>query len=106
MVLGLLAAVVLFVLGALALVAARHVGSSTDVADLRGPARLAALVHDRVGRTAQAVDVLVDPRPSDEVLRRGTSDPDSERTTLAVTGVGLVFLSLVLLAGVVLLLAS
>lgn len=81
-------------------------GGSTDVADLRGPARLAALVHDRVGRTAQAVDVLVDPRPSEEVLRRGASDPETQRTTLAVTGVGLVFLALVMLVGVVLLLAS
>lgn len=109
MVLGVLAALVLAVLGGLALVATRHVAVPPDPrlrGELSAPGRLAVLVRDGLDRTASAVDTLVDQRPDEEVLRRPVPDPDARRTTLAVVGIGFLGLAAVLLLGIVLLAAG
>lgn len=110
MLLGLFVALLMLAAGALSLLVARHAAPVQDGyveeqdADHTGRVeRIAARVHDGVGRTANAVDVLVDRRPADEVLR-APSAPEAQRTTWAVMGAGLLGLGAVLAVGVVLLL--
>ncbi|WP_205470982.1 hypothetical protein [Nocardioides sp. SYSU D00038] len=98
--LGLLALLVALT-GALTAVAGRRLDPRDDGG--RAPsARVAAAIDERLRRTGQVVDVLVDPRPDAEVLR-GEEPLPRRAAAYRVVGIGLLGVGLVLVVGLLLL---
>jgi hypothetical protein len=93
--------------GGMLIAAARQVEADrpdSDVTDGVLPGgRLAVRMRNGLERTAQSVDVLVERRPREELVRAKELDPELRRTTGIVLGLGLIGLAGVMVLGLVLL---